>query len=143
MIVVALIFVVIGVLFAGIGIGVARSSRRFEEQAARARATVTDVRQRAVGRGDGGLVWIPVVRFQTADGHTVDAEAGGGTNLERFEAGQALEVSYDPTNPGDVRVPGSGGGLIQAVFAGSGSCSRCSGCCSSRCRSRSADGLRF
>ena len=61
-----------------------------------------------------------MVRFQTADGRTVDAEAGGGTNLERYEAGQALEISYDPTNPDDVRVPGSGSGLIQAVFAGIG-----------------------
>ena len=120
MIAVALIFVVAGVLFAGIGIGVARSSRRFEASAARTRATVTDVRQRAVGRGDGGLVWIPVVRFQTPDGGTVDAEVGGGTNVKRHEPGQAVEVSYDPANPTDVRVPGSGGGLIQAVFLGIG-----------------------
>ena len=122
MVLIALVFVVIGVVFAGIGIGVARSSRRFETTAARARATVTDVRSRAVGRGGGGggLVWIPVVRFQTPDGRTVDAEAGGGTNVKQWEPGQSLDVSYDPANPADVRVPGSGGGLIQAVFIGIG-----------------------
>jgi len=122
MVLIALVFVVIGVVFAGIGIAVARSSRRFEATAARARATVTDVRSRAVGRGGGGggLIWIPVVRFETTDGRTVDAEAGGGTNVKQWEPGQSLDVSYDPANPADVRVPGSGGGLIQGVFIGIG-----------------------
>ena len=83
---------------------------------------MTDVRSRAVGRGSGGggLIWIPVVRFETPDGRTVDAEAGGGTNVKQWEPGQSLDVSYDPANPADVRVPGSGGGLIQAVFIGIG-----------------------
>jgi uncharacterized protein DUF3592 len=119
MVLIALVFLVVGVVFAGIGIGVARSSHRFEAAAARARATVTDVRSRAVGRG-GALIWIPVVRFETPDGRTVDAEAGGGTNVKQWEPGQSLDVSYDPANPADVRVPGSGGGLIQAVFIGIG-----------------------
>jgi len=68
----------------------------------------------------GGLIWIPVVRFETPEGRTVDAEAGGGTNVKQWEPGQSLDVSYDPANPADVRVPGSGGGLIQGVFIGIG-----------------------
>jgi hypothetical protein len=78
------------------------------------------MRSRAVGRTGGGMVWIPVVRFQTVDGRTVDAEAGGGTNVKRWEPGRPIEVSYDPANPTDVRVPGSGGGMIQGVFLGIG-----------------------
>jgi len=35
-------------------------------------------------------------------------------------AGRQVELSYDPANPSDVRVPGSGGGLIQGVFLGIG-----------------------
>jgi len=114
-------FAVVGAAFAALGIGAARSSRRFEESAARAAATVTDVRSRSVGRGtSGGIVWIPVVRFRTADGRTIDAEAGGGTNVKRWEPGQQIEVAYDPANPSDIRVPGSGGGMIQGVFLGIG-----------------------
>jgi hypothetical protein len=120
LIVVGLFFAAIGAVFAGIGIATARANRRFEDAAAPAQATVTDVRSRAVGRTGGGMVWVPVVRFQTADGRTVDAEAGGGTNVKQWEPGQALEVRYDPANPGDVRVPGSGGALIQGVFLGIG-----------------------
>ena len=69
-----------------------------------------------LGRSGGGLIWVPVVRFQTADGRTVEAETGGGTNVKRWEPGQTLDVTYDPADPTDVRVPGSGGGLIQGVF---------------------------
>ena len=121
LLIVGLLFAAAGVLFAGIGIMSARSTRHFEESAARATGTVTDVRSRSVGRGtSGGIVWLPVVRFQTADGRSVDAEAGGGTNVKRWEPGQQIEVSYDPANPSDVRVPGSGGGLIRGVFLGIG-----------------------
>ena len=120
LLIVGLIFAAAGALFAGIGIAAARSSRHFEQAAARATGTVTEMRSRAVGRTGGGMVWIPVVRFQTDDGRTIDAEAGGGTNVKQWEPGQSLDVSYDPANPADVRVPGSGGGLIQAVFIGIG-----------------------
>jgi hypothetical protein len=120
LLIVGLIFAAAGALFAGIGIAAARSSRHFEQAAARATGTVTEMRSRAVGRTGGGMVWIPVVRFQTDDGRTIDAEAGGGTNVKRWEPGQPIEVSYDPANPADVRVPGSGGGMIQGVFLGIG-----------------------
>jgi hypothetical protein len=120
LLIVGLIFAAAGALFAGIGIAAARSSRHFEQAAARATGTVTEMRSRAVGRTRGGMVWVPVVRFQTDDGRTVDAEAGGGTNVKRWEPGQPIEVSYDPANPADVRVPGSGGAMIQGVFLGIG-----------------------
>ena len=116
-----LVFAAVGALLAGIGIATARAERHFGESAARATGTVTDVRSRSVGRGtSGGIVWIPVVRFRTADGRTIDAEAGGGTNVKRWEPGQQVEVAYDPANPSDIRVPGSGGGLIQGLFMGIG-----------------------
>ena len=58
LILVGLVFAVVGALFAGIGISAARSSRRFQEAAARAAATVTDMRSRSVARhgAGGGLI---------------------------------------------------------------------------------------
>ena len=117
---VGVVFVVIGAVFAGIGIATARSGRHFEEAAAWASGTVLEMRSRSVGRTGGGLIWVPVVRFQTADGRTVDAEATSGTNVKRWEPGQRIEVTYDPANPSDIRVPGSGGGMLQGVFLGIG-----------------------
>jgi hypothetical protein len=117
---VGLLFVVIGAVFAGIGIATARSTRHFEEAAQRATGTVLDMRSRSVGRTGGALIWVPVVRFRTAEGRTVDVEASGGTNVKRWEPGQPIEVAYDPANPSDMRVPGSGGGMLQGVFLGIG-----------------------
>ena len=122
MVLIALVFVVIGVVFAGIGIGFARSSRRFEATAARARATVTDVRSRAVGRGGGGggLVLDPGRALRDPRRAHRRRRGRRRHHVKQWEPGQALDVSYDPANPADVRVPGSGGGLIQAVFIGIG-----------------------
>ena len=120
MVVIALVLLALGALLAGLGVAFARSERRFDATAVLATATVVEMRQRAAGRTGGGLIWVPLLRFQTADGRTVDAEAGGGTNVKRWEPGQALEVRYHPADPTDVRVPGSGGGLITGAFIGIG-----------------------
>lgn len=117
LIVVALLFVVFGVVFMGVGLGIGRAENRFRSTAGRAAATVTDVRSRSAGRNTSGLIWVPVVRFQTSDGRMVDAEASGGTNIKSHSPGDSIEVLYDPANPANVRVPGGpGGGLIQGVF---------------------------
>ena len=117
LIVVGLIFAVAGVLFGIVGIRTARANRRFAAVAVRVPATVTEVRSRSVSHGgDSQLVFIPVVRFQTADGRTVDAEASGGTNRRRWQPGQPVEVLHDPENPASVRLDGSGTGFIQVMF---------------------------
>ena len=116
---VALAFAAFGVLFISIGIGMSRNLNRFRGRASRAAATVTDVRARSAGTS-GGLVWVPVVRFTTPGGRTVEAETGSGTNLERHQPGQPLEVLYDPDNPTDVRVPGGGTTFIPVAFIAMG-----------------------
>ena len=63
---------------------------------------------------------MPVVKFTTADGREVEAETGGGTNIKRHQPGQPIEVVYDPANPSDVRVPGSGVGFIHGAFVALG-----------------------
>jgi hypothetical protein len=115
-------FAVAGLLFAAVGVSTLRAGRRFERTAQRASGTVTDVRSRAVGtRRHTGLAWIPVVRFQTADGRTIDGEASGGTNLRRHEPGQTVEVVYDPGDPARFRVGGTpGGAVFSTVFIAAG-----------------------
>ena len=111
-------FVAAGLLLAAIGVLTLRATRRFERTAQRATGTVTDVRRQAVGpRSHRGLVWIPAVRFTTADGRTVDGAASGGTNLRTHEPGQPVEVRYDPADPSRFRVEGTPGGIaFNAVF---------------------------
>ena len=117
LIIVAVAFTVFGVVLAAAGIGIGRAESRFASTAGRAAATVTDVRSRSAGRHTRGMIWVPVVRFQTSDGQLVDAETSGGTNIKRYSPGDSIEVLYDPANPATVRLPGgSGGTLIQAAF---------------------------
>ena len=65
--------------------------------------------------GDSTLVFIPVVRFQTPDGRTVDAEAGGGTNRRRWSEGDAIAVLYDPADPTFVKLDAAGSGFITGM----------------------------
>jgi hypothetical protein len=116
-------FVLLGAAFAAIGLLIRGGNRRFAASAARATATVVDVRSRAAGpRRSRGLIWVPVVRFETADGRTVETETDSGTNLEQHEPGQAVEVLYDPANPTDVRTPGPAGTMIPTAFMVIGAC---------------------
>lgn len=113
---IALAFAAFGALFMAIGIGMSRSDNRFRATAARAAGTVTDLRARSAGSQSSGLIWVPVVKFDTADGRTVEAETNSGTNLKRHKPGQAIEVMYDPDNPTNVRVPGGGAGFLHGAF---------------------------
>jgi Protein of unknown function (DUF3592) len=98
----------IGVFSALRGIWSMLAARRFESRGARVSATVTDMRERYVhGSGNSGStrVWVPVVRFATGDGRTVEAETSGYKHFRRQEAGDSIEVVYDPADPTDVRLP--------------------------------------
>lgn len=118
---VALAFVVVGGLFVVVGVGMGRGQSRFKANAARAAGTVTDLRSRSTGDHDtGGVIWVPVVKFTTADGRTVEAETSGGSNVKRYKPGQPIEVLYDPANPADARVPDWGTNIIQGVFIAMG-----------------------
>ena len=107
-------FVAAGLLFAVIGIHTYRSSRRFERNAQRASATITKLTQKSIGRRPGvsGLIWVPTVRFQAADGRTIEVEAAAGTNPSSHQEGQQVDVLYDPRTPEHVRLATGGAGAI-------------------------------
>jgi Protein of unknown function (DUF3592) len=110
-------------VFAGVSVLVAISAarrllaaRRFEARAGRAAAEVTDVREEWVS-GDKGQhrIWVPVVRFTTGDGRTVEAETTPHRGFGRPEAGDPLEVLYDPANPADVRLATGATGVLSGL----------------------------
>jgi hypothetical protein len=113
------VFAAAGVLFALAGVRRTIATRRFEARASQAGAQVTDVRERWVSGSDSRnrRVWVPVVRFTTADGRTVEAETGPHRGLRRPHAGDPLEVLYDPADPADVRLRSGAGGIVAGVVS--------------------------
>ncbi len=57
--------------------------------------------------GDGGnVLFAPKVRFQTADGKSVEFQSSLRTNPPAYAVGQRVKVLYDPDNPGSASLAG-------------------------------------
>jgi hypothetical protein len=67
---------------------------------ATASGTVTDlIYLRGTSRGSG--VYYPVVRFQTADGKTIEDRSTFGSSPAPFKKGDAVKVYYKPDKPAE------------------------------------------
>ncbi len=111
------VFAAVGAFVALSGVRRLIATRRFEARAERAAAEILDVREEWVSGSRGQTkVSTPVVRFTTADGRTVEAETTSHRGLfGRPQAGDPLDVLYDPSNPADVRMRTGAGGLLSGV----------------------------
>lgn len=106
-----------GLLFVLVGLIIRASSRGFRG-AARTQGTIVGFDSRVPGavRGPGGLrfggslspgagiLYMPTVKFTTADGTPVTATSHLGTNPRPGKVGDTVTVLYDPGNPQRVRV---------------------------------------
>lgn len=92
--------------------------KRFLATSQPAAGTVVEVHIRGVGRNAMSL---PVFEFRTAEGAVQRAESLMGTGFQRFEAGEAVAVRYDPRDPGRAEVDSFamlwGTALLRAGFA--------------------------
>lgn len=92
--------------------------KRFLASSQPAAGTVVEVRIRGVGRN---AMSFPVFEFRTAEGAVQRAESLMGTGFQRFEAGQAVAVRYDPRDSGRAEVDSFamlwGTALLRAGFA--------------------------
>lgn len=55
---------------------------------------------------DKGYLFTPIVRFQTADGRTVEFQSGLRTNPPAYRTGQTVSVLYDPDVPESTAIRG-------------------------------------
>ncbi len=113
---VAVLFVVVGLTFVVGGARTRRSSRQFLSVALRAPGTVTDLRFRREMRGEGGGAWFPVLRFATAEGLQVDAEAIFGRMPAPARPGDVVTVLYDPANPTRAALEGHADGALTGTI---------------------------
>jgi len=57
-------------------------------------------------RDDQGYTFTPLVRFQTADGRTVEFQSSLRNNPPGYHTGQAVSVLYDPEEPHSAAIRG-------------------------------------
>ena len=117
-------FVVLGLLFAYMGLRSRRSLKAFKARAARTNGVVTELRLRWVHHSDGpdSPLHHPVVRFTLPDGREVEAESASGSNPAPAKVGATVEVLYAPEDPTNFRVEGfwADGSVVNGFFVAIG-----------------------
>ncbi|WP_061297702.1 DUF3592 domain-containing protein [Herbidospora cretacea] len=106
-VVLGLILEFVGLHLLAQGRGVLRASRAFLATAVRADGEVVklEVSRRGVAqRPRPAHVYLPVLRFRTAEGRTVEARSPVGANPAPAAKGDRVRVLYNPADPADVRI---------------------------------------
>ncbi|MEV5410166.1 DUF3592 domain-containing protein [Thermopolyspora sp. NPDC052614] len=119
-IVMPLVLGLVGLVFGLIGLWVLLSARNFKRRAVRAQGHVVALRPDR--SGSDGVVYYPTVRFTTAYGQVVEAEANFGSKPAIGPVGHPVKVLYDPTNPVEYRIDSlwGRGTMFAAIFLGIG-----------------------
>ena len=80
-------------------------TRQFVVRAEAAQGTVIEL-IRTRGR-DGGAMFKPLVRYETATGITVAFSTSAASRPAAYDVGEVVTVLYDPARPDDARLQGS------------------------------------
>lgn len=88
-----------GFLVSALRIYLAR--KKFLATSQTAAGTVVEVHVRGIGRN---AVSVPLLEFRDPEGRVQRVESWMGSGFQRFEAGQAVPVRYDPSDPGRAEV---------------------------------------
>ncbi|CAA9533157.1 MAG: hypothetical protein AVDCRST_MAG85-3857 [uncultured Solirubrobacteraceae bacterium] len=104
-----LLFAGAGAIFFFVGLSGLRSTKRFAERAVQATGLVIAVNWERVGRRPPRqLLAFPVLRFTTREGQPVEAQSPVGTRPPRAKEGEQVTVLYDPADPTQPRLGGTG-----------------------------------
>ncbi|MCC3159886.1 DUF3592 domain-containing protein [Hymenobacter sp. 15J16-1T3B] len=115
----AVIFLLMGLFFAGASLYGRRLQRARQQRGQLAEATIvalTPTRQ----------LFTPKVRFMTAAGHAVEIDTETAADADQYHVGQQVQVIYDPANPENADLAAATGGgygyglLVGLLFAGVG-----------------------
>lgn len=90
----------VGLVFLAIGVSMVLAQWRFRKRSVLTRGEILALNARRP-RSDSGtsMLYYPVVRFMTATGQQVEAQARVGTNPAPGRVGQAVSIRYDPSTP--------------------------------------------
>ncbi len=106
--IIPVVFCAVGLIFVAQGLVMLTRARRFARRAVRTTGAVVDLARRWSNPGGpgstGSYLYVPVVRFATADGQAVQFQSSTGTSWRSRRVGQTVPVLYDPANPRDARI---------------------------------------
>ena len=96
-----LICIAVGCGFLGSALRIYLARKKFLATSQTAAGTVVEVHVRGIGRN---AVSVPLLEFRGPGGQVLRVESWMGSGFQRFEAGQAVPVRYDPAYPGRAEV---------------------------------------
>jgi hypothetical protein len=99
---VVVMFVGFGALFAGVGGASLVRDRRLNQRAARTSGVVVALERRTLA--GGGALPFPVVEFVAVDGRRWRFRSDSASALSPFAVGQSVAVLYDPADPARARI---------------------------------------
>jgi hypothetical protein len=95
----------VGVLMLAGSIYLVFNTRAWLARAVEAPGTVIEM-VRVRDSDSGSYMFAPLVRFQTAEGRTVEFQSMVQTNPPAYHAGESVTVLYDPAKPGSAAISG-------------------------------------
>lgn len=96
-----LICIAMGCGFLGSALRIYAARKKFLAISQTTAGTVVEVRVRGLGRN---AVSVPLLEFRGPGGRVQRTESWMGSGFQRFEAGQAVPVRYDPADPNRAEV---------------------------------------
>ena len=99
---VGLLFVAIGIVFAGLAWFFLARTRTFLRAAVDTTGTIVDLLESS--GSEGGTTYSAVVRFHTADGREIQWTETMASNPPAGQRGDQLAMKYDPANPQKARI---------------------------------------
>ena len=122
--------VVLTIVFALAGAGMLGFAAMlyFEEQEFVAAADTTegeviDIRGVYPKSSSRSLIYVPVVRFETPDGKSIEFRSDSGSNPPTYSVGERVTVLYDPAKPYNAKLEGWDNWVGAAALSGFGAVS--------------------
>ena len=100
--IIGIVFSLVGLLLAAIGVFIWIRTRVFLNTAQEVKGTVIHMVYRRSSKGGGG--YSPVYQFRTIEGQTIEVSDNLSSNPPMFHEGQIIDVLYDPKNPQNARI---------------------------------------
>lgn len=104
--------IIFGLIFFGIGGGLAYRQITFERQGAQVQGEVVNLYENC---DDDGCSYSPVVRFKTQNGQTITFESIYSSSPPAYDIGETVTVIYPIDDPEKAIIKG-GGRVLQIVF---------------------------